>query len=88
MSAGQLCRRAQEVAEVVDLTRYRSKGLLTMAREFFVLVSRGHVAGFKYQAVLKDGRRKCGTAGAPVEGGSEEDCSCLAALSCARRIRK
>jgi hypothetical protein len=74
------------VSVVVDLARYRSKGMLTTARELFVMVSKGQVAGFRFQVLLKDGRRKSVSAGTPIDGGENEDCGC--ADSCSRRVRK
>lgn len=72
------------LSAVVELAKYRSKGLLTMAREFFVMVSRGQVIGFKIQMWLKDGSRKTRSAG-NTQGGENEECAC--AGNCSRRVR-
>jgi hypothetical protein len=72
------------VSVVVELSRYRSKGVLTTARELFVWASKGQLAGLRFQAVLKDGRRKEGAAGKAVED-AQDVCAC--AGKCSLRSR-
>lgn len=48
---------------VVSLAGYKNRGTLTAVRELLVLAAKGQIAGLRFDALLKDGKRRRGVTG-------------------------
>jgi hypothetical protein len=72
------------VSNVINIGAYRAKGVLTLAREFLVLASRGKIAGVRLHLEMKDGTRRKSIGGKLLE----QDMECCGAESCTLRAHK